>query len=42
MADWMTVPLLQHEGGMPPKRIGLAHTSIAPYGVFKTRTAPTS
>ena len=26
MADWMTVPLLQHEGGAPPKRIGLAHT----------------
>ena len=37
MADWMTVPLLQHEGGMPPKRVGLAHTSIAPYGVFRTR-----
>jgi formyl-CoA transferase len=37
MADWMTVPLLQHEGGAPPKRIGLAHVSIAPYGVFKTR-----
>jgi itaconate CoA-transferase len=37
MADWMTVPLLQHEGGKPPKRVGLAHTSIAPYGVFKTR-----
>ena len=37
MADWMTVPLLQHEGGTPPKRIGLAHTSISPYGVFKTR-----
>jgi len=37
MADWMTVPLLQHEGGDPPKRIGLAHTSIAPYGAFKTR-----
>jgi itaconate CoA-transferase len=36
MADWMTVPLLQHEGGMPPRRMGLAHTSIAPYGVFKT------
>ena len=33
----MTTPLLQHEGGAPPKRIGLAHTSIAPYGVFKTR-----
>ncbi len=37
MADWMTVPLLQHEGGKPPQRIGLAHPSIAPYGVFKTR-----
>src|SRR5882757_9730759 len=37
MADWMTVPLLQHEGGSPPKRIGLAHTSISPYGVFKTK-----
>jgi itaconate CoA-transferase len=37
MADWMAVPLLQHEGGMPPRRMGLAHTSIAPYGVFKTK-----
>jgi formyl-CoA transferase len=37
MADWMSTPLLQHEGGSPPKRIGLAHTSISPYGVFKTR-----
>jgi formyl-CoA transferase len=37
MADWMTTPLLQYEGGAPPKRIGLAHTSIAPYGVFKSR-----
>jgi itaconate CoA-transferase len=37
MADWMTVPLLQHEGGKSPKRLGLAHPSIAPYGVFKTR-----
>ena len=37
MADWMTVPLLQHEGGKPPRRMGLAHTSISPYGVFKTR-----
>jgi len=37
MADWMAVPLLQHEGGAPPKRIGLAHPSIAPYGVFKTK-----
>ncbi|HWP25941.1 MAG TPA: CaiB/BaiF CoA-transferase family protein [Xanthobacteraceae bacterium] len=37
MADWMTVPLLQYEGGMPPKRMGLAHTSISPYGAFRTR-----
>jgi itaconate CoA-transferase len=37
MAEWMTTPLLQHEGGQPPQRIGLAHTSIAPYGVFRTR-----
>ncbi|MBY5377273.1 CaiB/BaiF CoA transferase family protein [Rhizobium leguminosarum] len=37
MADWLTVPLLQQEGGKPPKRIGLAHVSIAPYGVFQTR-----
>jgi crotonobetainyl-CoA:carnitine CoA-transferase CaiB-like acyl-CoA transferase len=36
MADWLTVPLLQHEGGRPPKRLGLAHPSIAPYGVFAT------
>lgn len=37
MADWLTVPLLHQEGGKPPKRIGLAHPSIAPYGVFRTR-----
>ncbi len=37
MADWMSVPLLQYEGGMPPRRMGLAHPSIAPYGVFKTK-----
>ena len=37
MADWMTVPLLQHEGDQSPKRLGLAHPSISPYGVFKTR-----
>jgi formyl-CoA transferase len=37
MAEWMTVPLLQHEGGQSPKRIGLAHPTIAPYGVFKSR-----
>ena len=37
MADWLTVPLLNHEGGKSPKRVGLAHPSIAPYGVFTTR-----
>ncbi len=38
MADWLTVPLLNHEGGKTPKRVGLAHPSIAPYGVFQPRT----
>lgn len=37
MADWLAVPLLHHEGGKPPQRIGLAHPTIAPYGVFTTR-----
>ena len=37
MADWLTVPLLHAEGGRPPQRIGLAHPSISPYGVFVSR-----
>jgi itaconate CoA-transferase len=37
MADWLTVPLLSYEGGEPPRRMGLAHPSIAPYGVFATK-----
>jgi formyl-CoA transferase len=37
MADWMTVPLLQQEAGAPPRRIGLAHPSISPYGAFSSR-----
>jgi crotonobetainyl-CoA:carnitine CoA-transferase CaiB-like acyl-CoA transferase len=37
MAEWLTVPLLHHEAGKPPRRVGLAHPSIAPYGVFSTR-----
>ena len=37
MADWLTVPLLNHEGGRTPIRVGLAHPSIAPYGVFDTK-----
>jgi itaconate CoA-transferase len=31
------VPLLQEEGGKPPRRIGLAHVSIAPYGAFRSQ-----
>lgn len=35
MADWMNVPLLTYEGsGAAPKRVGLAHPSICPYGAF--------
>src|SRR3954462_4431598 len=37
MADWLTVPLLNSEAGNEPKRMGLAHPSIAPYGVFRSR-----
>jgi len=37
LADWLTVPLLNHEGGHTPKRIGLAHPSISPYGVFHAK-----
>ncbi|MBV0911863.1 CaiB/BaiF CoA transferase family protein [Anianabacter salinae] len=40
MADWLTVPLLNHEGGRTPRRVGLAHPSIAPYGVFQPREGP--
>jgi len=37
MADWMTVPLLHQDyGGAAPKRVGLNHPSIAPYGVYAT------
>ena len=37
MAEWMTIPLLNQENGNPFRRVGLAHPTIAPYGVFKTR-----
>ena len=37
MADWLTVPLLNHEAGRTPQRVGLAHPSIAPYGVFTAK-----
>jgi itaconate CoA-transferase len=37
MADWMAIALMLQEGGQPPQRLGLTHTSIAPYGVFTTK-----
>jgi len=37
MADWLAVPLLNSEAGNAPQRIGLAHPSIAPYGVFRSQ-----
>ena len=36
MMEWMAVPMLYTEYGMPPKRLGLTHSSLAPYGVFET------
>jgi itaconate CoA-transferase len=37
LAEWMTVPLLHHEyTGKPPSRIGINHSSIAPYGAYTT------
>jgi formyl-CoA transferase len=36
IADWLAVPLLHADAGRPPRRVGLAHPSIAPYGVFRT------
>ena len=38
MADWMNVPFLFYQGtGSAPKRVGLAHPSICPYGAFETK-----
>ncbi|MBO9446655.1 CaiB/BaiF CoA-transferase family protein [Ruegeria sp. R14_0] len=36
-ADWMSVPLIHSEYGKgAPKRVGLRHPSMAPYGAFET------
>ncbi len=36
MADWMAVPLIHREfTGREPKRLGLAHATIAPYGAYE-------
>ena len=37
MADWLSVPLIHAAAGKPPKRVGLAHPSIAPYGAFLSK-----
>ena len=35
LADWMNVPYLQTRyGKAPPKRVGVKHPTIAPYGAF--------
>lgn len=35
IADWMAVPLIHREyTGREPKRLGLAHPTIAPYGAY--------
>lgn len=37
-AEWMAVPLLQTRyGGSAPRRVGVAHPTIAPYGAFRAR-----
>lgn len=37
VAEYMNVPYLARRyGGKEPRRLGLAHPSIAPYGLFKT------
>ncbi|WP_185803891.1 CaiB/BaiF CoA transferase family protein [Pontivivens nitratireducens] len=36
IADWLAVPYLHAASGQTPQRIGLAHPSISPYGVFTT------
>ena len=36
-AEWMAVPLIHFDyGGRAPERMGLAHPSVAPYGLFAT------
>ncbi len=38
LADWMSVPLLLHDHtGKSPKRVGLNHPSIAPYGAYAAK-----
>jgi formyl-CoA transferase len=34
MMEWMAIAMLYAEHGAPPKRVGLTHPTVAPYGVF--------
>jgi itaconate CoA-transferase len=36
MLEWMAIPMLYTEYGAPPRRVGLTHPTVAPYGVFET------
>ena len=36
MMEWMAIPMLYTEYGSPPKRLGLTHPTVGPYGVFET------
>jgi len=36
MMEWMAIPMLYTEYGAPPKRLGLTHPTVAPYGVFQS------
>jgi itaconate CoA-transferase len=36
MMELMAIPMLYTEYGSPPKRVGLAHPALAPYGAFDT------
>ncbi len=41
-ADWMTVPLMQSEYGQKaPKRVGLNHPTISPYGGYVSKDGET-
>ena len=41
-ADWMTVPLMQSDyGGKAPKRVGLNHPTISPYGGYQSNDGET-
>ena len=36
IADWMAVPLMQLDGGLESKRVGMNHPTIAPYGAYQS------